>query len=119
MRSLLQDPESKRITDLFSFYGLESSVIADGKHDTIRAAYLFYYATESAFPDGGSSDGGARDKDQDLSKLRARLNGLIKDALIIAKQVRFPLFSIFFNPILNSTLPLPTPASFLASPDIR
>lgn len=39
----------KRITDFFSFYALESTVIGNDKHDTIRAAYLFYYATEAAF----------------------------------------------------------------------
>lgn len=40
----------------------------------MRAAYLFYYATEAAF---GNDD----------AKFKTRLNTLIKDALIIAKRV--------------------------------
>lgn len=63
-----------KITDMFSFYSLESSVIGNKKHDTIRAAYMFYYATESAFT-GSRKD------------LRVRLNELVADALVLAKKV--------------------------------
>jgi glycylpeptide N-tetradecanoyltransferase len=63
-----------KITDMFSFYSLESSVIGNKKHDTIRAAYLFYYASETAFT-GSKKD------------LKVRLNELINDALILAKKV--------------------------------
>ena len=71
---VVEDPESKKIIDYFSFYNLESTVIGHKKHSVIKAAYLFYYATETAF-------------DKDKSKLKPRLNALIKDALILAKQV--------------------------------
>ena len=65
-----------KITDFFSFYCLESTVIhGAGHHSIIRAAYLFYYGTEAA------------DKD-DINILRKRLNELTNDALILAKQVR-------------------------------
>lgn len=71
------EDSSKKITDFFSFYSLESSVIhGSGNHSTIRAAYGFYYGTESAF---------VSQKDDEV--LRDRLNLLTKDALILAKQV--------------------------------
>ena len=63
-----------KITDFFSFYCLESTVIASSRHKVVRAAYLFYYATETAFKDN-----------QD--ELKTRLNLLVKDALILAKRV--------------------------------
>ena len=37
------------ITDFFSFYNLPSSVLGHEKHDTLAAAYLFYYASDAAF----------------------------------------------------------------------
>jgi len=75
---VVEDPQTKKVTDMFSFYALESSVIGNKKHDLIRAAYLFYYASEVAFT-------GTR-KD-----LKVRLNELINDALILAKEVSRPL----------------------------
>ena len=63
-----------KITDFFSFYALDSTVIGNKKYDVVRAAYLFYYATEAAF---------ATDK----SALKSRLNKLMRDALILAKNV--------------------------------
>jgi len=72
---VVEEPETHKITDFFSFYCLESTVIGNQKHKTVRAAYLFYYATEAAFK-------------SDKSALKARLNVLMKDALILAKKVR-------------------------------
>jgi glycylpeptide N-tetradecanoyltransferase len=71
---VVEDPETKKITDFFSFYNLESTVIGHKKHNVVKAAYLFYYATEVAF-------------DSDTSLLKPRLNALMKDALILAKKV--------------------------------
>ena len=71
---VVEDSTTHKITDLFSFYCLESSVIGNQKHDNIRAAYLFYYATETAFHEGERG-------------LKERLNALITDALILAKKV--------------------------------
>jgi len=67
-----------KITDFASFYCLESSVIGDmsKKHEKVRAAYLYYYATELAFADKEKG-------------LKERLQGLIGDALIEAKKVSF------------------------------
>lgn len=63
---------------MFSFYSLESSVIGHKKHDRIRAAYLFYYASDIAF----SEDSNMK------QQLKARLNELVHDSLILAKKVR-------------------------------
>jgi glycylpeptide N-tetradecanoyltransferase len=72
-----------KITDFASFYCLESSVIGElsKKHEKIRAAYSFYYASEQAFVE---KEKGFKD----------RLQGLMGDLLIEAKNVRSPA-SIF------------------------
>ena len=71
---VVEDPETHKITDFFSFYNLESTVINNPKHELIRAAYLYYYATETAF--AGSA-----------GELKKRLLLLMNDALICAKKV--------------------------------
>ncbi|KAI9743555.1 MAG: glycylpeptide N-tetradecanoyltransferase [Claussenomyces sp. TS43310] len=79
---VVEDPTTKEITDFFSFYVLESTIIDHNKYDRVRTAYLFYYATEVAFqPEATRAD------------LKARLNPLINDALIIAKQYKFDVFN--------------------------
>ena len=82
---VVEDPSSNKITDFMSFYCLESSVIgpASEKHKTVRAAYLFYYATENAFTSDTPSD----------SALKSRLNALMHDALIEAKRAQFDVFN--------------------------
>lgn len=72
---VVEDPSSHKVTDFFSFYCLESSVINNPKHDNVRAAYLFYYATEAAFAENEKG-------------LKERMNNLMNDALILAKKVR-------------------------------
>ncbi|KAL6712500.1 glycylpeptide N-tetradecanoyltransferase [Coniothyrium glycines] len=79
---VVEDPETKKITDYFSFYNLESTVIGHKKHNTIRAAYLFYYGTEVALGE-----------EKDDAKLKQRLNLLMKDALILAKKADFDVFN--------------------------
>ncbi|KAI9841193.1 MAG: glycylpeptide N-tetradecanoyltransferase [Thelocarpon superellum] len=80
---VVQESGSEKITDVFSFYCLESSVIRHDTHKTVRAAYLFYYATESAF----EGDRG------DHRVLGARLNVLMEDALNLAKKFHFDVFN--------------------------
>jgi glycylpeptide N-tetradecanoyltransferase len=72
---VIEDKTTNKITDFMSFYNLESSVLGHKKHSVVKAAYLFYYATDVAFKD-------------DQSLLKPRLNALMKDALILAKKVR-------------------------------
>lgn len=71
---VVEDSSTHKITDFFSFYCLESSVIDNPKHDNIKAAYLFYYATETAFA-------------KEEKGLKERLTMLTTDALILAKKV--------------------------------
>lgn len=75
---VVEDPSTHKITDFFSFYCLESSVIKNPKHGTVRAAYMFYYATEAAFAENEKG-------------LKERLNDLMNDALVLAKKVRLGL----------------------------
>ncbi|KAJ5128736.1 hypothetical protein N7448_002452 [Penicillium atrosanguineum] len=77
---VVEDPETHKITDFVSFYNLESTIIDHSKHETVRAAYLYYYATESAFTENQAA-------------LGARLQHLINDALICAKQEKFDVFN--------------------------
>lgn len=77
----MQD-DKKEITDFFSFYALDSSVIKHQKHSVIHAAYGFYYATESGLT-----------TPYDKSAEKARLNALMHDALILAKRYKFDVFN--------------------------
>ncbi|KAM0455331.1 hypothetical protein ACHAO4_004216 [Trichoderma viride] len=80
--SYVVEDENKNITDFFSFYCIESSAINNPKHDIIRVAYLFYYATDVAFKEPF-----------DKSALKNRLNDLVHDALILAKLAKFDVFN--------------------------
>lgn len=74
--------DNKKITDFISFYSLESSVINHPKHTTIKAAYLFYYATEVGFANP-----------PDKNALKARLNALVSDSLVYCKQYKFDVYN--------------------------
>ncbi|KAK6441420.1 glycylpeptide N-tetradecanoyltransferase [Oleoguttula sp. CCFEE 5521] len=69
------------ITDLVSYYLLESTVLKATSKSTIRAAYLYYYATTAAFSPNASTT------------LQPRLSSLINDALILAKKDNFHVFN--------------------------
>ncbi|WEW59286.1 glycylpeptide N-tetradecanoyltransferase [Emydomyces testavorans] len=77
---VVEENESHKITDFVSFYALESTVIHSEKHNTIRAAYMYYYASETAFVEKEKG-------------LRERLALLVNDALILAKQEHFDVFN--------------------------
>ncbi|KAI1921144.1 glycylpeptide N-tetradecanoyltransferase [Ophidiomyces ophidiicola] len=77
---VVEEDETHKITDFVSFYSLESTVIHSEKHNTIRAAYMYYYATEAAFAD--------REKG-----LRERLGLIVNDALVLAKKEHFDVFN--------------------------
>ncbi len=53
------------------------------KHNLLQAAYLFYYATDVAFEEGGEESG----------RLKKRLEDLIGDAVIVADQAKFDVFN--------------------------
>ena len=100
-----------KITDFVSFYRLESTVIHNKKHETVRAAYLYYYGTEAAFTSPPTANGDAKAKapqQADNSLLKKRLNQLMHDALILAKNAGFDVFNaltLLDNPLfLNQQL---------------
>ena len=70
---VVEDPKTQKITDFVSFYCLPSAVIGNPHHETIKAAFLFYYATEAAFKG---------DK-----VFKERLNSLMADTMVKAKKV--------------------------------
>ncbi|KAH8658449.1 glycylpeptide N-tetradecanoyltransferase [Xylariales sp. PMI_506] len=78
---VVEDPTGK-ITDFFSFYSLDTLILGNPKHDVIRTAYLFYYGTEAS---SGTT--------LDTAKLGLRLNELMADALILAKNIGFDVFN--------------------------
>ncbi|KIJ69006.1 hypothetical protein HYDPIDRAFT_79751 [Hydnomerulius pinastri MD-312] len=80
---VVEDPETHRVTDFFSFYSLPSTIINHPKHNILEAAYLFYYASDAAFATGEDADG----------KLKNRLVQLMRDALIIANEAKFDVFN--------------------------
>lgn len=79
---VVEADETHKITDFVSFYSLESTVIQSEKYSTVRAAYLYYYATETAFAEKEKG-------------LRERLAMLMNDALILAKKVKFIIQWLF------------------------
>lgn len=72
---IVEDLETQKITDFVSFYSIESAVLSHSQDDIIRTAYLYYYATDST------------------PNLQQRIQGLINDALILAKKARFDVFN--------------------------
>lgn len=79
---VVEDHKTHKITDFASFYSLESTVIQNDKHTDIKAAYLYYYATESAF-------------NENEEGLKETLQRLVNDMLILAKQVKLKLCCLF------------------------
>ncbi|KTW26592.1 glycylpeptide N-tetradecanoyltransferase NMT1 [Pneumocystis jirovecii RU7] len=82
---VIENPSTGKITDFFSFYSLPSNIITDTKYKTLNAAYLFYYALESGIK---------KDMNQTEHKIYIdRLNLIMKDCLIIAKNKKFDVFN--------------------------
>ncbi|MBW0470867.1 hypothetical protein O181_010582 [Austropuccinia psidii MF-1] len=115
---VVENPDSHLITDFVSFYHLPSTAMKFTPHQTIDAAYLFYYATTAAFtasrlgnsPEtpaklaGASSEyakGSAFSEQHDWSRetpeqrqiLQKRLISLIGDALTVAQAAKFDVFN--------------------------
>jgi len=80
---VVEDPETHKITDFFTFYSLPSTIMNHQKHNLLEAAYLYYYATDVAFQEGAEESGA----------LKKRLTELVRDALIIADQAKFDVFN--------------------------
>ncbi|KAK3385383.1 acyl-CoA N-acyltransferase [Podospora didyma] len=85
------EDDAGKITDFFSFYCLESSVLRSAQHSAIRAAYLFYYGSETGLA-----------TPLNRGALKDRLNALMADALILARKANFDVFnalSLMDNPL--------------------
>ena len=67
---VVEDPETKEITDMVSFYSLPSSILGNDKHSLLRAAYCYY-----------------------LFANKTSLTDLLNDALILAKRLDFDVFN--------------------------
>jgi len=80
---VVEDPTTHKVTDFFSFYTLPSTVLGNARHGMLDAAYLFYYGTNVALQSGAEADG----------RLKARLNELVADALVVAEQAKFDVFN--------------------------
>ncbi|EGC32258.1 hypothetical protein DICPUDRAFT_155807 [Dictyostelium purpureum] len=64
------DPESKKVTDVFSFYNLPSSVIGNEKYKTLKAAFSFYNVATTI-----------------------SITELVSDALIAAKKDNYDVYN--------------------------
>jgi len=67
---VVEDPDTRTITDMLSFYALPSSILGNDKHRTLNAAYSYYYFTT-----------------------KTPLVQLMNDALILAKRLDFDVFN--------------------------
>ncbi|KAJ8653368.1 hypothetical protein O0I10_011019 [Lichtheimia ornata] len=83
---VVENPETKKITDMFSFYSLPSSVINNPKHKTLNAAYMFYYAVD--IPEEVKSN-----EEEEQKFLKKRLTELAKDAMTYARKAEFDVFN--------------------------
>ncbi|KAG5647247.1 hypothetical protein DXG03_000782 [Asterophora parasitica] len=80
---VVEDPDTHKITDFFSFYSLPSTVINNTKNPILEAAYLFYYASETAFNADAEESG----------ELKKRLEAVIGDAIVVASEAKFDVFN--------------------------
>ena len=57
--------------------------MSNPRHSVLEAAYLYYYATDTAFVENAD----------DLGLLKRRLTELIGDAIVLADQAKFDVFN--------------------------
>jgi len=94
---VVEHPKTHAITDFFSFYTLPSTIVAHPRHSHLQAAYLYYYATDTAFVENADK----------LGLLKRRLTDLIGDAIILADQAKFDVFNaltLMDNPLFLQEL---------------
>ncbi len=83
---VVEDPETKEITDFFSFYLLPFTVLHNEQHNGLEIAYLYHYATKT------SLDKPRTDKEA-TKKLQSRLIDLMNDALVLAHGLGVDVFN--------------------------
>ncbi|QLG73438.1 hypothetical protein HG535_0E05220 [Zygotorulaspora mrakii] len=83
---VVESPEGK-ITDFFSFYSLPFTILNNSVHQELGIGYLFYYASDADLAYSDRYDPAA------TAALKERLNSLINDACIIARNVKMDVFN--------------------------
>jgi len=94
---VVEDPMTKQITDMFSFYTLPSTAVQITPHTVINAAYLFYSATTAAPSCANLGDGSVSvpvinwkdETKEQRAVLGSRLKELMGDALTLAAKAGF------------------------------
>ena len=76
---VVEDPETKQLTDMCSFYTLPSTIIGHPRHNTLKAAYSFYNVAN-----------------------KTSWTNLMADALVFARQKDFDVFNAL-NVMENQT----------------
>ncbi|KAG0671842.1 glycylpeptide N-tetradecanoyltransferase [Pichia californica] len=83
---VVEDKDTKRVTDFISFYVLPFTVLQNELHDNVGIAYLYYYASETGL--------GKFIKDEESQELlKKRLKSLVNDAMIEAKKINIDVFN--------------------------
>ncbi|KPV75833.1 uncharacterized protein RHOBADRAFT_35600, partial [Rhodotorula graminis WP1] len=98
---VVEDPETHRITDVFSFYHLPSTAIQASPPARVEAAYLYFYATTAAPSCADLGDGSVavpvrnwKDETEDERKvLGDRLKALMGDALTLVSRAGFDVLN--------------------------
>ena len=76
--------------------------MSNPRHSVVEAAYLYYYATDTAFVENAEEHG----------LLKRRLTELIGDAIILADQAKFDVFNaltLMDNPMFLQDLKVTLP----------
>ncbi|KAM0792167.1 hypothetical protein ACM66B_004864 [Microbotryomycetes sp. NB124-2] len=98
---VVEDPDTGKITDVFSFYSLPSTATKMTPKTVINAAYLFYYATDQTPSTNDLGDGSVAtpvtnwqdETAEQRQVLKERLTLLINDALVLAQKLGFDVFN--------------------------
>ncbi|KAG0336242.1 Glycylpeptide N-tetradecanoyltransferase 2 [Podila humilis] len=90
---VVEESETKNVTDFFSFYSLPSTVINNPTHSTLNAAYSFYYAVQTDDETLNKIENAEERKAAREVSIKDRLNGLMGDALILARLNDFDVFN--------------------------
>jgi len=110
---VVENPTTHSITDMVSFYHLPSTAMNCTPHQTIDAAYLFYYATTAApscahsapptqtqeepsqvaLTDSTEQHNWSQETPEERQVLKKRLISLMGDALTMAQQANFDVFN--------------------------
>ncbi|EDO17054.1 hypothetical protein Kpol_530p24 [Vanderwaltozyma polyspora DSM 70294] len=83
---VIEDKDGK-ITDFFSFYSLPFSILNHSVHKDLGIGYLFYYASDADF------NYAERYNEEATSKLKKRLDLIIRDACILANNSKMDVFN--------------------------